>query len=132
MLYKEILVPDQSFFRFNLSAVHHEKAKSLLQWQKTKEYRKAVGNKLALALETLSPDLNVWKAYYYMTEARLYFADHDLEGSARAGKEALKMAKTMHSKMEEKNVRKLYHELNAQAPHNPYVRNLGVELGIFA
>jgi hypothetical protein len=34
MLYKGILEPDESFFRFNLSAVHHEKAKTLLHWQK--------------------------------------------------------------------------------------------------
>ncbi len=131
MLYKGVLVPDESFFRFNLSAVHHEKAKSLLHWQKTRDDRKAVRNKLITAIETLSPDLNVWKAYYYMTEARLNMADHDLEGSAQSGKEALKVAKTMHSKMEEENVRELYYELIKQAPNNPYVGNLGVDLGIF-
>jgi hypothetical protein len=131
MLYKGILEPDESFFRFILSAVHHEKAKSLMQWQKTKDDRKAVRSRLTNAVETLSPDLTVWKAYYYMTEARLNLADHDLEGSAQAGKEALKVAKTMHNKIEQGNVRKLYLELDRLAPDNPYVRNLGVELGIF-
>jgi hypothetical protein len=121
MLYKGILEPDESFFRFNLSAVHHEKAKSLLHWQKTRDDRKAVRSKLTAAIETLSPDLNVWKAYYYMTEAHLNLADHDLEGCAQLGKEALKVAKAMHSKMEEENVRSLYYELNEQAPNNPYV-----------
>jgi hypothetical protein len=33
MLYKGIAEPDESFFRFNLSAIPHEKAKSLLCWQ---------------------------------------------------------------------------------------------------
>jgi transcriptional regulator with XRE-family HTH domain len=131
MLYKDILEPDESFFRFNLSAVHHEKAKSLLHWQKTRDERRAVHSKLTLAIETLSPDLNVWKAYYFMTEARLNLADHDLEGSAQSGKEALKVAKAMHSKIEEENVRSLYYELSEQAPNNPYVCNLGVELGIY-
>jgi len=42
----------------------------------------------------------------------------------------LKVAKAMHSKMEEENVRSLYYELNEQAPNNPYVCNLGVEPGI--
>lgn len=131
MLYKGIVEPDESFFRFNLSAVHHEKAKSLLHWQKTGEDRKAVHSKLITALETLSPDLSVWKTYYYMTEARLYLADHDLEASAKAGKATLKLAKAMHSKMEEENVRNLYYELNEKDARNPYIRNLGLELGIF-
>lgn len=131
LLYKGTIEPDESFFRFNLSAVHHEKAKSLLHWQKTREDRRAVHSKLATAMETLNADLNVWKAYYYMTEARLYLADHDLEGSAKAGKAALKLARAMHSKMEEENVRSLYHELNEAALLNPYVRNLGMELGIY-
>jgi hypothetical protein len=73
----------------------------------------------------------VWKAYYYMTEAHLNLADHDLEASAQSGKEALKVAKVMHNKLEEENVRSLYYELNKQAPNNPYVCNLGVEMGIF-
>lgn len=131
LLYKGTLEPDESFFRFNLSAVHHEKAKALLYWQKTRDDRRAARSKLTTALETLTPDLNVWKAYYYMTEARLNLADHDLEGSAQSGKEALKVAKAMHSKMEEGNVKELYYKLNKHAPSNPYVTNLGVELGIF-
>ena len=131
MLYKGLVEPDESFFRFNLSAVQHEKAKSLLSWQKTRDDRKAVRSKLAAAIESLTPDLNVWNAYYYMTEARLNLADHDIEGSAQSGKAAFKVAKVMHSKIEEENVKNLYNELNEKAPDNPYVRNLGLELGIF-
>ena len=131
MLYKGTIEHDESFFRFNLSAVHHEKAKSLLHWQRSNNDRKVVRSKLVTAIETLSPDLNVWKAYYYMTEARLNLADHDIEGSAQAAKMALKVAKTMHSKMEEENVRKFYFELSQQSPNNPYVCNLGLDLGIF-
>ncbi len=131
MLYKGNLEADESFFKFNLSAVHHEKARSLLQWQKTREDRKGAHSKVITALETLSPDLTVWKAYYSMTEAHLYLADHDIEGSAKAGKAALNVAKAMHSKMEEEQVRKLYDQLNQLAPLNPYTRNLGLELGIF-
>lgn len=131
MLYKGSVEPDESFFRFNLSAVNHEKARSLLHWQKSKEDRKVIHSKLTMAIETLNPDLNVWKAYYYMTEAKLYLADHDIEGSAQSGKAALHIARGMHSKMEEENVRSLYYELNQHAPNNPYVSNLGIELGIF-
>jgi len=131
MLYKGAPAPDESFFRFNLSAVHHEKAKSLLCWQKTRDERKAVRHKLTAAIETLSPDLNVWKAYYYMTEARLNLEDHDLEGSAQSGIEALRIARTMHSRMEEENAKSLYYKLSKLAPNNPYVSRLGVELHIF-
>ena len=131
LLYRGMPASDENFFRFNLSAVHHEKAKSLLFWQKTKDERKAVRQKLTTAIETLSPDLNVWKAYYYMTEARLNLADHDIESSARAGLEALKIARTMRSQMEEENARSFYYELNRHAPDNPYVCRLGVELNIF-
>ena len=55
---------------------------------------------------------------------RLHLTDRDLEGSARA-------EKAMHSKIEEKNVRKLYSELNALDPLNPCICNLGVELGVY-
>jgi hypothetical protein len=82
-------------------------------------------------METLNPDLNVWKAYYYMTDARLFLADHDIEGSAQAAKAALRVAKAMHSKIEEQNVRNFYGQLNEKAPNNPYVGNLGLELGIY-
>lgn len=131
MLYKGSIESDESFFRFNLSAVHHEKAKSLLHWQRTRDDRKVVRSKLTTAMETLNPDLNVWRAYYYMTQARLELADHDLEGSAQSAKAALKIARIMHSKMEEENVRQFYYQLSQQAANNPYVSNLGVELGIF-
>lgn len=131
MLYKGHMESDESFFRFNLSAAHHEKARSLLCWQKTREDRKAVRSKLTVALETLPSDLNVWKSYYYMTEARLYLEEHDIEGSAKSAKSALKIAQSMHSQMEKEDVEKLYYQLNEHNSINPYVRNLGLELGIF-
>lgn len=131
MLYKkESLESDESFFHCNLSAVNHEKAKSLLHWQRNRDDRKQVRSKLKVAVDTLSPDLTVWKSYYYMTQARLEFADHDLEGSAQAAKAALRIAKAMHSQIEEANVRDLYSLLSQEAPNNPYVNNLGLELGI--
>lgn len=131
MLYKLNGEPDESFFKFNLSAVHHERAKSLLHWQKNSSDRSAVRSKLVAAMDSLSPDLNVWKAYYYMTETRLNLAERDLEASAQSGKAALKVARSMHSKIEEENVRTLYHQLSKEAPNNPYVCNLGVELGLY-
>ncbi len=131
MLYKGMIEPDESFFRFNLSAVHHEKAKTLLQWQKTAGDRKTIQDKLAMAIEALPPELAVWKGYYHMTEAHLYLADHDLEGSAQSAKVALKIARSMHSHMIEDEVRSLYGKLDKKNSMHPYIRNLGVELGIY-
>ena len=131
MLYKGLSDFDESFFRFNLSAVHHEKAKTLLSWQKTGGDRKAIYEKLTIAIEALPPELAVWKGYYYMTEANLHLVDHDLEGSAQSAKVALKIARSMHSRMVEDEVRNLYEQLDERSSANPYVRNLGVELGIY-
>ena len=61
----------------------------------------------------------------------MYLADHDLEGSAQSAKTALKVARFMHSRMIEDEVRSLYEELNTKNAMNPYIRNLGIELGIF-
>jgi len=131
MLYKGMSDFDESFFRFNLSAVHHEKARTLLSWQKTAGDHKSIHEKLVMAIEALPPELAVWKGYYAMTEAKLYFADHDIEGSAQSVKAALKIARAMHSHMVEAEVRSLYEQLDERGSTNPYVRNLGIELGIY-
>jgi len=131
MLYNGLVEPDETFFRFNLSAVHHEKARTLLLWQKTSEDRKTVQDKLITAIESLPPQLAIWKGYYFMTEAQLYLADHDLEGSAQSAKAALKMARDMHSRQVEAEVRTHYKRLDEKNPRNPHVRNLGLELGIY-
>jgi hypothetical protein len=66
-----------------------------------------------------------------MTEARLYLTEHDLEGSAQSAKAALKIARSMRSRMVESEVRSLYGILDEKNSMNPYVRNLGMELGIY-
>ena len=131
MLYKGMSDSDESFFRFNLSAVHHEKAKTLLSWQRTAGDRKVIHEKLAMAIEALPPELAVWKGYYYMTEANLYMVSHDLEGCALSAKAALKIARAMHSHMVEDEVKSLYEQLDEKNAASPYIRNLGVELGIY-
>jgi len=131
MLYKGQVEPDEMFFRFNLSAVHHEKAKALLAWQKITKDHEMIQDELVVAIETLPAELAVWKGYYYMTEARLHLSDHDLEGSAQSAKVALKVARSLHSHMVEDEVKSLYRDLDKKAALNPYVRNLGLELGIF-
>ncbi len=134
LVYKGNLEDDGTFLKLNLAGVHHERAKTLLyffQHKPQKEFLRDARTELTAAWEKLTPDLMLWRMHFYETEARIYEAEHDLEGSVRSGKEALKIAMFMQSNSGRETVTKLYHDLNAIDSLNPYVRNLSVELGIF-
>lgn len=66
-----------------------------------------------------------------LTEARIYLIGREFEESARTGKQALQIARRANSQKGWGDVKKLYEMLKELAPTNPYVRNLGVELGIY-
>lgn len=131
---------DPTFFKFNISAVNHEKAKLLLRFARKEGTKQdyaiseanasAITSKLNAAWKTLGSDLTAWKIGYALTEARLYQASHDLEGSARLAYEALTIARSMNNRKSENEVKSLYFELGKKGT-NPYVLNLGVELGVF-
>jgi len=126
--------PDNSFLKLNLAGVHHERAKLFLQLHQNHPNRgflKDARRELALAWDTFTPDITEWAVYFHLTEARLFESGHDLEASAKAGIAALQVAKTTHSKKRESGIQQLYSDLLHTDPHNPYVHNLGVELGIF-
>jgi transcriptional regulator with XRE-family HTH domain len=135
LVYKGKLEQDSSFFRPNLAGVHHEKAKTLLQFYRlhpaNKTYLKDARNELNLAWNALPADLIAWRMFFCLTEARLFVAEHDLEGGARIGIQALEAARLMGSKRGETEIETLYHDLMGLGETNPYVHNLGVRLGIF-
>jgi transcriptional regulator with XRE-family HTH domain len=134
-VYKGKIEPDRSFLKLNLAGVHHERAKTLLQFHTFHPDKKKLladaQNEMHLAWGAFTPDLAEWRTYFLLTDAKLYGAEHDLEGSARTGLEALKAARSMQSKKGEAQVKMLYEDLNNVDEVNPYVRNLGLELGIF-
>jgi hypothetical protein len=137
MLYKGNIEPDISLSHFDLAAVNHEKAKLLLQFGtqdggkiKT-DAANAVRNKLKAASSTLSITLPLWQVYFLVTEAHLYRAEHDIEGCVHTAKSALALARVMHAKKEEENIKNLYIDLVQSGVKSPYVDNLGIELGIF-
>jgi hypothetical protein len=66
-----------------------------------------------------------------MTEAQLYRAEHDIEGCVHTAKSALSLARAMHSRMEEENIKNLHADLVQSGIKSSYIDNLGVELGIF-
>jgi hypothetical protein len=125
---------DRTFEVLNLAGVHHERAKTLIQFYEyhpKKETLADARDELNMAWKGLTPDLQEWRMYFYSTEAQLYGVEHDIEGSARTGLKALQAARAMQSKKGETQVKALYENLNGIDEVNPYVRNLGLELGIF-
>jgi hypothetical protein len=141
MLYKGDVENDSTFWKFNLAAVNHEKAKLMLQFALQSHSEKQalpekesniIQARLSAALDAVPPDLIIWKMYFYLTEARLYIAQHDIEASAKAGREALDAARTVASLSGVNDVKALYVDLSEKGGGNPYVDNLGVELGMFS
>ncbi|QBD79319.1 XRE family transcriptional regulator [Ktedonosporobacter rubrisoli] len=134
-VYNGKIEEDTSFLRPNLAAVHHEKAKIYLHLGKhrptSKGYFKDAHNELNMAWKALTSDLAEWRMYFSLTEARLFEAEGDREGSAKAGIQALETARLMGSKKGETLARDVYHALSKKAGVNPYVDNLGVQLGMF-
>jgi len=135
LVYKGKIEQDSSFLRPNLAAVHHEKARTLMQFSRlhptTKKYLKDARNELNMAWKAFPAELAGWRMHFCLTEAKLFVAEHDLEGGARIGIQALEAARLMGSKRGETEVATLYHDLMGLSKTNPYVHHLGVQLGIF-
>ncbi len=134
LVYKGKLEGDRTFQVLNVAGIHHERAKTLLQFYLFRPSRQVLEdahNELNMAWKSLSPEFIEWSMYFHLTEAQLHKVEHDIEGSARLGIVALKTAKALRSKKGEKQVRALYEDLNQINEINPYVRNLGLELGIY-
>ncbi|HEU5383355.1 MAG TPA: helix-turn-helix transcriptional regulator [Ktedonobacteraceae bacterium] len=150
LLYNGKVEDDGTFLTFNLYAVHHERAKTLLRFalfyandhelveKLTNPYVKAND---ALLKEAMNAILNARKhlgssgftreMYLSITEAKIYLVRKEYEESAKIAKVALQFAYQAHSKQGTEEIKQLYRMLRQLAPRNPYVANLGVELKIF-
>jgi transcriptional regulator with XRE-family HTH domain len=119
----------------HLAAVHHEKAKTFLQFHKlhprNPKYLTDARRELNMAWGALTPDLSVWHMYFALTESRLFLAEHDIEGSTKMATKALQQSRLIRSMKGEGQARDLYFQLKNREKTNPYIDNLGVELGIF-
>jgi hypothetical protein len=125
LVYRGKLEDEGNFLKLNISAIHHEKAKMLLHSGRLKEAR----GELNLTWKTLPDDLLNWRMNTHLTEASLYKAERDLEGSVHAAITAHNIAQSMHSIKGERNVRKIYTELHLLDENNPHVCHLGILLG---
>ncbi len=134
LVWKGKIEQDRTFQVLNLAGVHNERAKAsinLYTLHPKKELLKDARNELDLAWSSLTPDFGEWSLYFTLTEARLYEAEKDLEGSAKLGVKGLKIANGMQSQKGVEQVKTLYYDLMNKDEKNPYITNLGVELGIF-
>lgn len=134
IVYSKNIEPDRSFLKLNLAAVHHERAKAFLQFHQLhpgRGYLKDASNEIKLAWQAFTPDIAEWAVFFHLTEARILEIRKDLEESAKLGLDALKAARNMRSRKREPQIQALYYDLMKIDANNPYVHNLGVELGIF-
>jgi hypothetical protein len=127
IVYRNVDEEDDTFLRLNATALHHEKAKTLIQFGRYNEAQ----SELMTARKTLQADLLTWHVNLYLTEANLYKAQKDLQGSAAAGIEAYKIAKVVQSPKDELEVKKLFTDLKSLDASNPYVCNLGTTIGMY-
>jgi DNA-binding XRE family transcriptional regulator len=151
LLYKKKTESDTIFIVvFNLYAVHHERAKTLTRFAlfhttddelierlKDRYIRadaallKDARSSLTAARKHLGSVQTTSLTDYTITEARLLLVEREYEQSARIAKNALSSAHASHSAQGVSEVGKIHTMLNELAPQNPYVCNLGVELGRF-
>jgi hypothetical protein len=84
-----------------------------------------------IARKTLQADLLTWHVNLYLTEANLYKAQLDFQGSAQASIEAYKIAKVVQSPKDELEVKRLFSDLQSLDASNPYICNLGTTIGMY-
>lgn len=149
-LYSGKIEEDGSFIRLNLSAVHHERTKTFLRFalfHTTDEQLlenlqhphlrpdttciKEAQNAMTLAWENLQEGYAGWEKNFLITQARLLLITRDFEGSAKIVKKALHLANALHSQKVKNEVKGLHFMLSTLDKENPYVRNLGVALGVY-
>ena len=150
LAYNEDFEEDNTFLTFNMYAVHHEKAKMLLRFalyhtsdeelvealkspytRANKSHLQAAQTSLVAAEKYLEMQHHPKGMYLPITEAKWFLIAREFEESAKSAKTALKAAREKHSLQGAEDVKSLYTMLNKLDPTNPYIRNLGVELGIY-
>jgi DNA-binding XRE family transcriptional regulator len=149
-LYNGKIEEDGTFLCLNLAAVHHERAKTFVRFalfhssdeellallqqphiQPDSQYLKEAHNAMNLAWENLQSGFTGWEKNFLMTEARLHLINRDIEGSAKTAKEAFNLATVLYAQKVKGEVKGLYQMLSILERENPYVRNLGVALGMY-
>jgi len=122
---KAELYDSDTFIRFNQTALHHEKAKTL----KLHNELQAALDEVSFARSTLQPDIVLWQANLNLTEARIYKDQRELEASVKLAADAFRIACLVNSDKDQKEVREHFFALQEIDDSNPYVCNLGLQIG---
>jgi len=150
LIYNNKVEDDGTFLTFDLYAVHHERAKTLLRFalfhiddgellerlknpyiRANSQVLKDAQNALMAArknLETSSPRKEMYLA---ITEARILLIGREYEECAKVAKLALQFARKSHSQQGIDEIKQIHAILTQLVDKNPYVANLGVELNVF-
>ncbi len=149
LVYRGKIEDHGTFMAFSLYAVHHERAKMLARFalfhtndqellERLKNTHVRANSELVEeALSSLTAarkhmGLNQINAMEVsITEARIDLIQRQFEESAKVAKKALQIAREVHSKRGIGEVFQVYQMLKELAPQNPYICNLGIELGIY-
>jgi DNA-binding SARP family transcriptional activator len=121
----EPLEDDGTFLQLNKTALHHERAKTLLRFGQIDEARR----ELQAAWETLQPNLFTWHMNMNLTQATLSLAEHEIEESTHASIKAYKLAKTIQSYKGEVEVRTQLEQLQQLDKNHPAIRTIATTLG---
>ncbi len=116
----EKIEDDGTFLKLNPTALHHERAKTLLRFGRIEDARR----ELNTAWKTLQPNLFTWHMNMHLTQASLFLAEHDIEESVQSSLKAYTLAKTIHSHKGEVEVRYLLEQLQQLDTSHSSVRNL--------
>jgi hypothetical protein len=111
---------DGTFLKLNTTALHHERAKTLLHFGMIEEAHR----ELTTAWETLQPNLFTWHMNMHLTQAALFLAEHEIEGCAKSSLKAYTLAKTIHSQKGEVEVQRQLEHLQQLDIANSSIREL--------
>lgn len=153
MLYQGKVQEDETYLWFDLYAVHHERAKTMLRFAlfhrndaeligllknkyvKANDYLKDAQTALDIAIAHAvtydMPIIQERKLDYSLTQAKIFLLGREFEACAREAKATLQYARAAHSGQGVEQTRKLYTILHELVPENSYVLHLGIELGIY-
>lgn len=120
------LEADGSFARLDLTSLYIERAEALRQFRRFDDAHDA----LAIAHDSLSPQLTRWQINIMLEEAETYYAQGDHDESATVAIDTLKLVNTLRLNGKKERIRRLYHNLYIWDANYPLVRLLGQELGM--
>ncbi|MEO7022227.1 MAG: helix-turn-helix transcriptional regulator [Ktedonobacteraceae bacterium] len=127
LIYRGVDEEDETSIKLNKTGLHHEKAKMLLQFGRLQEARSEV----LIARKTLPPDILTYNLNFFLTEAHIYMAEHDLEASAICGSDAYKIAQVVRSLKDEEELKRLFFSLQRLDNKNPQIANFGLVMGLY-